>query len=63
MLSRVGFEMRRIRQPVSPFEPVLAHYPDDTPALRREPFFPSRSRGNSRHIDGESGFVQGLSWR
>jgi len=56
--ARVGFEMRGVGQPVSPLEPVLAHYPNDAPAFRREAFVAARSRRYSGHIDGEASFMQ-----
>jgi hypothetical protein len=33
VLSRIGFEVRRVRQTVPPLETVLSHYGDDTPTL------------------------------
>jgi len=62
-LSWIGFEVYRIRQPVSPVETILFHYCDDALALRCEPFVTARTRGYAGHIDSEARFVDGSSGR
>jgi len=56
-LSRVGFEVRRVSQPIPPVKTVFSHYANDAAALRRESLIATRSGGDAGHIDGEARFV------
>ena len=58
VLSRIGFEVRRVRQTVPPLETVLSHYGEDTPTLGSQTLRAARACGDACDVYCEACFMR-----